>query len=65
MRGDVTRRFFGGTGAGGMLLSWLIGLLFKRAGLRSGKLVILLDLIIALVVFGVVLEMTRRNFENI
>lgn len=65
MSGNVTRWFFVGTGAGGMLLPWLMGLLFERAGLRSGMLAVLLDLIIALALFGVVLGMTRRNHEAI
>jgi fucose permease len=65
MSGNVTRWFFVGTGAGGMLLPWLMGLLFERAGLRSGMLAVLLDLIIALALFGVVLGMTRRHHEAI
>lgn len=64
MRGNVTRWFFVGTGAGGMTLPWLIGQLFERAGLRSGMLAVLLDLVIALGVFAVVIKITHANHEH-
>jgi fucose permease len=64
MRGDVTRWFFVGTGAGGMLLPWLMGQLFERAGLRSGMLAVLLDLVTALAVFAVVLRASYQKAEQ-
>ena len=56
MRGDVTRWFFVGTGAGGMTLPWLIGQLFQNAGLLIGMLAVLLDLVIGLLVFLLALK---------
>jgi FHS family Na+ dependent glucose MFS transporter 1 len=61
MRGDVTRWFFVGTGAGGMTLPWIIGQLFENAGLLIGMLAVLLDLIIGLVVFCLALKLARER----
>jgi FHS family Na+ dependent glucose MFS transporter 1 len=61
MRGEVTRWFFVGTGAGGMTLPWLIGRLFETTSLRSGMLAVLLDLVVAFGVFGVVLGITQSK----
>jgi len=49
--GAIMRWFFVGTGAGGMSLPWLSGLLFEVLGPRSVMFAILLDLTLALVVF--------------
>jgi fucose permease len=61
MRGDVTRWFFVGTGAGGMTLPWLIGQLFEQAGLLIGMLAVLVDLVVGLLVFFLALKMARRR----
>jgi predicted MFS family arabinose efflux permease len=49
--GEMMRWFFVGTGAGGMSLPWLSGLLFEGFGPRSVMVAIMLDLILALLVF--------------
>lgn len=49
--GAMMRWFFVGTGAGGMSLPWLCGLLFEGLGPRSVMAAILADIALALVVF--------------
>jgi len=50
--GETTRWFFVGTGAGGMLLPWLVGVLAGRFGPRTTMPTIWLDLALALVLYG-------------
>lgn len=50
--GETTRWFFVGTGAGGMVLPWLVGVLAGRFGPRTTMPTILLDLALALVLYG-------------
>jgi FHS family Na+ dependent glucose MFS transporter 1 len=50
MSGEITRWFFVGTGAGGMTLPWLSGLLFDGLGPRSTMAAILIDLLLAVLV---------------
>jgi FHS family Na+ dependent glucose MFS transporter 1 len=56
MSGEITRWFFVGTGAGGMTLPWLSGLLFDGLGPRSTMAAILIDLLLA----GLVLWFSSR-----
>jgi FHS family Na+ dependent glucose MFS transporter 1 len=51
LSGQITRWFFVGAGLGGMTLPWLIGPLFETLGPLSSMYAILIDLLIALVVF--------------
>jgi FHS family Na+ dependent glucose MFS transporter 1 len=50
MSGEITRWFFVGTGAGGMVLPWLSGLLFEGLGPRSTMAAIWLDMLLAVFV---------------
>jgi FHS family Na+ dependent glucose MFS transporter 1 len=50
MSGEITRWFFVGTGAGGMTLPWLSGLLFDGLGPWSTMAAILIDLFLAVLV---------------
>jgi len=52
MSGEITRWFFVGTGAGGMTIPWLSGLLFDSLGPRSTMAAILIDLLLAVVVLS-------------
>jgi fucose permease len=57
--GRVTRWLFVGSGAGGMLLPWLIGQLFETYGPRVTMLVILSSLLLALLVFAIIWLYTK------
>jgi FHS family Na+ dependent glucose MFS transporter 1 len=51
LTGNITRWFFVGAGAGGMFLPWLIGILFETISPRWTLLAIIMDLILAIIVF--------------
>lgn len=59
--GQVTGWFFVGASLGGMSLPWLIGQFFESIGPHTMMLIILIDLIMALVVFGVLLRLRNIN----
>jgi len=46
--------FFLGASAGGMTLPWLMGQLFEPVGPRVTMLALAVDLVLALVVFGLI-----------
>lgn len=58
LTGRVTRWIFVGTGAGGMLLPWLIGQLFEGISPRATMWAILIDLALA---FGIYLVLVRAK----
>lgn len=51
VRGSITRWFFVGSGAGGMILPWMIGQLFEPLGPQVVLYAILINILLALVVF--------------
>lgn len=57
--GEITRWFFVGTGAGGMVLPWLIGALAGEFGPQTTMPIILIDMVLALVIYLVCLSITR------
>jgi FHS family Na+ dependent glucose MFS transporter 1 len=59
-RGSITRWFFVGSGAGGMLLPWLIGQLFETFSPRVILVVILTDILLTLGLF-----LLSNRFEKI
>jgi len=61
MSGQTTRWFFVAAGAGGMLLPWVIGQLFEPYGPQSAMIIILVDLVLALLVFLWVSTFARRT----
>ncbi|MFC1878691.1 hypothetical protein ACFLZW_02145, partial [Chloroflexota bacterium] len=61
MSGKVTRWFFAATGAGGMFLPWLVGQLFEPFGPQSCLIIILVDLLVALLVFLLSSAFTRQE----
>jgi MFS transporter, FHS family, Na+ dependent glucose transporter 1 len=65
MSGQVTRWFFVGTGAGGIFLPWLLGMLIETHGPTSIMLVLWLDLGIALLAFLSSLMLVNQNRPNL
>jgi FHS family Na+ dependent glucose MFS transporter 1 len=61
LAGRVTGWFFVGTGLGAMVLPWLIGQFFEPYGPSTVFIIILIDLLIALAVFG---QMMRMKFDQ-
>jgi FHS family Na+ dependent glucose MFS transporter 1 len=55
LTGRVTRWFFVGGSAGGMSLPWMIGQLFESIGPRVTMFAIMIDLILAVVVFSAIM----------
>lgn len=64
LTGDVTRWFFVGTGAGGMILPWLAGRLFDRLGPDAVMWVILVSILLMLGVFFGLDWMERLRSQN-
>jgi MFS transporter, FHS family, Na+ dependent glucose transporter 1 len=52
LSGQITRWFFFAAGIGGMVLPWLFGILFESLGAIPAMWAIMIDLIIALTLFG-------------
>lgn len=59
LHGRITRWFFVGTGAGGMLLPWLVGFLFERLGPQVLIYALLVDFAAALVVLALCYRLAR------
>jgi fucose permease len=59
--GRVTGLFLAGASVGAMVLPWLIGQLFEWVGPQAMLLVILIDLLVALVIFATIFWLTRRR----
>jgi fucose permease len=61
LSGQATRWFFVGTGAGGMILPWLMGQLFAQFGALSVMWAVLLDLTLGLAIFAVTLGLRIKK----
>ena len=59
LSGKITRWFFVATGAGGMVLPWLFGVIFESINPYTAMLAIMLDLLLAFILFGL-----GNIFEN-
>jgi fucose permease len=59
--GRVTGWFFVGSGAGGMILPWLIGQLFEPVGPHVAMLAILADLILAIGILSAILVVSSKT----
>jgi len=59
--GKVTGYFFIGSSSGGMLLPWLIGQLFEPLGPSSTMWVILIDILVAMLVFVGLVVYTEKH----
>jgi FHS family Na+ dependent glucose MFS transporter 1 len=64
MSGQVTRWFFVGTGAGGIVLPWLLGMLIENHGPGSIMPVLCLDLGLAMLAFMGSLGIVIRKRQN-
>src|SRR5262249_32638167 len=56
MTGRVTGRFLVGAGAGAMTVPWLIGQLFEPIGPHVTMVIILLDLVMATIIFALLTQ---------
>lgn len=61
LSGQATRWFFVGTGAGGMILPWLMGKLFAQYGALSVMWAVLLDLALGLAIFVTTLGIRMKK----
>jgi len=60
LTGKITGWFFVGSSAGAMILPWVVGQLFEPVGPQILLYLLLLDLLIALLVFGVLIIYSSR-----
>ncbi|MGE5223736.1 MAG: MFS transporter [Omnitrophica WOR_2 bacterium] len=65
LTGKTNRWFFFGSGAGGMILPWLIGQLFVLSGPRGAISSILVDLILEIGLFAILLVFIARRKVNL
>ncbi len=59
--GKTTSWFFVGASAGAMTLPWLIGQLFESQGPQATMVVILVDLLLAMLVYGFLIRSSNRK----
>jgi MFS transporter, FHS family, Na+ dependent glucose transporter 1 len=64
LSGQVTSWFFVGSGAGGMLMPWLFGLLFAAVGPTAVMWAILFDLVLVGGVYGALWLYNRRSMSQ-
>jgi len=65
LNGQITRWFFFAAGIGGMVLPWLFGILFESIGALQAMWAIMIDLILALGLFGLGNLLLKKNLTNI
>ncbi len=63
IKGEVSRWFFVGTGAGGMVLPWLIGQLFVPLGPLVTMVLIFADLLLAIGVYAGLSFLTSKRYS--
>jgi fucose permease len=59
LTGTTTSLFFVGASAGGMFLPWLIGQLFEPIGPRVAIFIILVDMLLAVLLFFVLMRVSQ------